>query len=186
MKPHQTVTWGECSDWLWCSKDFDVLQIRLFCVFTSPCSEKWASSIHIAFSNHCGLRSVCAKFHVAKFCLTLVSADNNWWSDSISYRYRSTILCRIRRIDSSTILVIPSPPLMSRLRNLPWHFLPHGHCSLSRLVCNFVDDLQNFPVSSERRTTSSIHSMKCFFFFFLFCDFVWNVRNVTVVDLPFF
>ena len=40
MKAHEKVTCGECIGLVRQSRGFDVAQIRLFCVFTSPCSEE--------------------------------------------------------------------------------------------------------------------------------------------------
>ena len=97
----------------------------------SPCSKKWASSVHMTFSNHCGLRSIYVSAHMAKFYIAPVSTSNNWWSAWILYRCRSNIPCRI---DGSEILVLLSasralllPVDVSRLPNLPWHFAQHGH-----------------------------------------------------------
>ncbi|GBN77195.1 hypothetical protein AVEN_213947-1 [Araneus ventricosus] len=78
VKPHQTVIRRECSGLVRYSRGFDFAQIRLFCEMRSPCSEKWASSIHMMVSNHCESRSICASAHVAKFCLSSKSGGNNW------------------------------------------------------------------------------------------------------------
>ena len=79
VKPHQAVAW-EHNGWVWYSRRFDVAQMRIFCLFTSPCSEKWTSSVHVTFSTHCGMHRICAIAHVAKFCLAPESAGNNWWN----------------------------------------------------------------------------------------------------------
>lgn len=50
VKSQQIVTWEEFSGLVRQRRVFDASQLRLFCGRTSPCSEKWDSSVRMTFS----------------------------------------------------------------------------------------------------------------------------------------
>ncbi|GBL95094.1 hypothetical protein AVEN_188831-1 [Araneus ventricosus] len=58
VKPHQTFTWDEFSGLNGYLRGFDVAHMRMLCVLTSPCSVKWASSVHKTLNNYNGTSGI--------------------------------------------------------------------------------------------------------------------------------
>ena len=146
--------------------------------------------VHMTLNNNCGLRFICASDHVAKFCLPPVSVGNKWSVAWILYGCKPdiNIPCWIRWIDYSGI-----PALLSASRTL---LFPFDVCT-AKTFMTFCTTITRYPVKvglpppgqfselpafSKRRTKWSIPFNEIGLFCTFSPFFVWNFRNVTVLD----